>query len=206
MGFAELGRASLVRILKSLAIVARAWRLWLLALALVAEVAGTAALTRPVPIPGRDISDVVFPLFPIVLAVTYTMCDEVLADATTEARHPRRRLRRLVLFLLAAGIGLLAALCAAAVSTASAAVLTRNTLVLLALVAVPGRRFATVSTTLATTYCAFSWIVGAQGVGVSPARWALLLQPSSGVGAAAVSSICLVAVVVAFTVQLPARA
>lgn len=162
-------------------IVARAWRgARLLAAALL--VVAVARLWRlPVDVPGRDgVAEVVWPLAPVVIAAVVPGCATTVAGdlERTAARGPRRLAGLAILGL--AAVAVLASFGGGAGDRGMALVLGRNAallagIALLAVVAVPPGA-AWVPVTLVPM---LTWLHGARGVGVAPARWAWLLQPPS---------------------------
>ena len=118
----------------------KAWRIPTLAGAAAGYALALLLVAAPIPVPGRDFSDVLWPALPIVVVGAAVLSRRVLADVPFEARHPHRARRRTAVAL--------GALLAVAVSTVAVtpwaavdpAVAIRNAALMLGVVALCGPR------------------------------------------------------------------
>ncbi len=169
--------------MKPMILIAKAWRLHLLLWASLGMSVMAGILDSPIRIPARDVSDIVFPLFPLAVSTAYTACDEVLTTAPFESRHHNRRLRRLALWIIALLVGLAGSWGATTVSAASFVVLARNTTLFLGIVSIFGPRGASSVSGALASYCSITWIIGSNGINDQPQWWALPLYPADSASA-----------------------
>lgn len=134
-------------------------------------------LHGPLPVPGRDVRDVVWPLSPLLLVLPLVASAAQFA-LPFELRSRRSAVRRMV-FLAAALLMIVAASTVSAVqqSQIDPQVLQRNGLFFLGLGLVAGWKHADTVLLAVTGYCALAWLLGSGGTSSLPQWWALPYQP-----------------------------
>lgn len=174
-------------------LVARAWGLRQLGIALGGVVALSVAWQGPVSVPGRrDVAELIWPLAPCLFAL---VVPTVAARAHTDQERcaPRAGWARRLAFvagLAAASLGLAGVLAAAH----PFAVVARNALLLCG-VSLAGTVLLSPSTRWipASFYPIVSWLLGARSAGEPPAGWAVLLHEASSGAAAWTALTCFTA-------------
>lgn len=164
-------------------VVLRAWRIPTLVGTMVVYALGIVLIAAPIPIPGRDFSDVLWPALPILVVGAVVLSRRVLADVPFEAVHPRRTWRRLSLLIgPVLAVGLVTAVLSPWVDV-DPLVAARNTGIMLGVVALCGPSLATAAMLGLAAFSCASWILGAGGMGAPPAWWAVLLHPTGSAAA-----------------------
>lgn len=164
--------------------VARRWRAETLALAAVATTTFIVLSDSPVHVPGRDVSDWMWPLGPAIFAVAVGVAAGEGSDLEVLSGRGRWS-TRLGFVVGSAVLGVMTVLVAAPVRPPG--VLVRNVIGLigLALCAMPlrprDRWVPVVGLTMGT------WLLGTAGTSTEPRPWAILLHDAGSRGAAVVA-------------------
>lgn len=144
-------------------------------------------VAAPLPIPGRDYSEVIWPMLPLIVVAGVMVNRKVLFDTPFEAVHPHKSLRRAALYFGAVSAVWVVACLASLISEIDPLVTARNTLFMVGIAAIFGPTGMTGGFMALTAFGCATWILGAGAMGADPALWALFLHPAQAAGALLIS-------------------
>lgn len=180
------------------------WRAHWLGLGVVAWV-GLVSWGHAVGIPGRDIAEYLTPLAPLPYAVTTVISRQPLVEWAGEVRSPRRPRRRLVHSVASAlGACCTAALCSAVFDATPSSALRNFAFFIGVTLLLPDALDEAASVGLVLYSCA-AWLIGSNGSGTEPDRWALPLAAPTSLTAATISGAIALCGLCRFTGALPGR-
>ena len=168
-------------------ILIKAWKLRLTLSTLLIYATLLVLAAAPLPIPGRDYSEVIWPMLSLAVVAVVMINRKVLFDTPFEAVHPKKSLRRAALYFGAVAAVWLIASLASLISEVDPAVAVRNTLFMVGISAIFGPAGMTGSFMILSAFACSTWILGAGAMGGEPAAWAIFLHPAHALGALLIS-------------------